>query len=71
MNSNGITSGMGPMTDKLLNGVLDAISKENVSQRFTQIVNDKMQPYIYTGMSMYAVIIILLCVIIYMLHAKN
>jgi len=70
-NLNEFTSGMGPMTDRLLNGILDAISKENFSQRFTQIVNDRVQPYVYMGMFMYAVIVMLLLVIIYLLYVDK
>jgi len=70
-NLNEFTSGMGPMTDRLLNGILDAISKENFSQRFTQIVNDRVQPYVYMGMVMYAVIVMLLLVIIYLLYVDK
>uniref|UniRef100_A0A6C0C9B4 Uncharacterized protein n=1 Tax=viral metagenome TaxID=1070528 RepID=A0A6C0C9B4_9ZZZZ len=71
MNPNEFKSGMGPMTDRLLNGILDVISKENFSQRFTQIVNDRVQPYVHIGMFMYAVVIVLLLVIIYLLYDKK
>ena len=56
MNPNEFKSGMGPMTDRLLNGILDVISKENFSQRFTQIVNDRVQPYVHIGMFMYCLL---------------
>ena len=68
-------TGAGPITDKLLAAVLERLTsnefREILSGKIvdpvTEIINEKIQPYIYVGMVMYFVLILLFCIIIIML----
>lgn len=76
---NKIETGLGPTTDRLISNVLDNISKSNFGESIankiiepvTKIVNQKIRPYVYTCMALYAVIVFLLIVIILLLVKKN
>ena len=72
-------SGLGPITDKILNGMFDAITnrdfKDKISDKLinplTQIVNDKIKPYVCMGVFLYSIVFIMLLIIIYLLYTKN
>lgn len=74
-----VVTGIGPVTDRILNGVLDKLSsrefKEKLNDKLidplTQIVNEKMQPYIYASLALYSIVIILLLIIIYFVVIKK
>jgi len=65
-------SGIGPITDKIINGVFDVITNKDFNEKIsnklvtplTQIVNDKIKPYIYISGFLYLIIITLLLIII-------
>lgn len=63
-----IQTGIGPMTDGIINYVLDKCKSDSVKQKFfdniAETVNQKIQPYIYLGMAMYIIVIILLLLIL-------
>lgn len=73
------STGIGPRVDKFLNGIIDKIStdefRENLSNKIvgpiTDIVNQKIKPYIYIGIGLYVILLVLLLIIIYMLYKKN
>lgn len=68
-------SGFGPITDRILNNIYNFLTnkefQDKVSDKLvnplTQIINDKMRPYIYMSIVLYGIIIVLLITIIYML----
>lgn len=74
-----ITTGMGPMTDKMINDLLNNcnnnIVKDLISNKLidpiTEIINRKTQPYIHFGIGLYVTVIILLCIIIYLQIVKK
>lgn len=76
---NRIETGMGPMTDKLINELIDGFAIDNyqdkINDKFvdpiTKIINQRIQPYIYASGILYIVIIMLLLIIIYMLNKKR
>lgn len=72
-------TGIGPMTDKILNSIIDKLSADNLKEKLTdkvvypltEIVNEKIRPYIYISLILYLVIIILLIAIIYLLARRK
>lgn len=72
-------TGIGPITDKILNSILDRLTTDNFKERLTDkivdpvttIINQKIKPYIYTSMALYAILVILLVIIIYLLVTKR
>jgi len=72
-------TGMGPMTDSILNLILEKISTTNFREKLTdnimcpisQMVNQRIRPYVYISVVLYCIIIILLLAIIYLLLKKN
>jgi hypothetical protein len=72
-------TGIGPMTDKILNNIIDKFNtvtvREKITDKFldpvTDIINQKIQPYIYIGLGLYSIIIILLLIIIYFIMFKK
>jgi hypothetical protein len=78
-NSGKIETGMGPITDKIINEFINGISIDNYESRIndkvldpiTKLINKKMQPYMYLSGGLYIVIILLLLIIIYMLFTKK
>lgn len=72
-------TGIGPMTDRILNSVLDRVTSGNFKEKLTDkivdpvmlSINNKIRPYVYTGIILYAILVILLIVIIYLLVKKN
>lgn len=76
---NRLHTGIGPMTDKILNSILDRVNTDSFREKLsdkivdpvTQIINDKIRPYVYVSLTMYAIIVILLIIIIYMLYKKK
>lgn len=73
------STGIGPMTDQILNTMLDRLTTDNFREKLTQkivdpvteIINKKIQPYIYVSAVLYVIVIILLIVIIYLIQRKN
>jgi len=74
-----ITTGLGPMTDKFLNNVFSQLDTEKLKTKLTDnfvdsmtdVVNQKIQPYVYVGIALYSVVIMLLCIIIYLVIIKK
>jgi len=72
-------TGLGPVTDKLLNTIFEKITtkdfKEKIAEKIvdpvTEIINEKIQPYVYISMGLYIILIILLLVIIYLLLVRK
>jgi len=72
-------SGIGPITDNILNDIFNKITSNNfgerilakVSKPLMTAINQKIQPYIYWSIAMYLLIIVLLIVIIYLLVKRN
>jgi len=70
-----VESGFGPITDRILNNFYNFLTnkefQDKVSNKLvnplTQIINDKMKPYMYISIVLYGIIIVLLITIIYML----
>jgi hypothetical protein len=79
-NQNKLKTGMGPVTDRIVNELIDGFAiddyRDKINNKFvdpiTEIINRRVQPYVYLSGGLYIVIIILLCVIIYiLLHKKK
>ena len=74
-----LQTGFGPMTDKVLNSVLESMSSSTFKEQLThriidpsaKIIKDKMRPYINIGIGMYLFLVFLLIVIIYLLIRKQ
>src|SRR5271170_835538 len=74
-----ITTGFGPMTDNLLTDMLNKLDTDKIKNKLTanfvdsvtDILNQKMQPYMYVAIALYSIIIMLLCVIIYLVIIKK
>lgn len=74
-----VATGIGPMTDRILNSFVDKLSSDNFKEKIyekiiepvTQIVTERAKPYIYTGIALYVVVVVLLLIIIYMLTKKK
>jgi hypothetical protein len=72
-------TGMGPITDRILNELINGISIDTYESRIndklvdpiTRIINKRVQPYMYLSAGLYIIIIILLLVIIYMLFSQR
>lgn len=70
-----IETGVGPMTDNIVNSIVDKVNsdafKKNVSSKvlvpLSQAVSDKVRPYLYWMAFLYAILLVLLIVIIVML----
>jgi uncharacterized membrane protein YukC len=70
-----IKTGVGPITDKFINDILNkCVTKETKQQLYSNViepyiieVNTKMKKYMYIGLGMYGAIILLLIYIIYIL----
>jgi len=68
-------SGFGPFTDRILNKIFDVVTNKDFQEKIsdklvtplTQIMNEKIKPYIYLSIILYGIIIVLLFIIIYML----
>ena len=73
------STGIGPMTDRVLNTLLDRVSsgdfKEKLTDKIvdpiTHIINEKVKPYIYVSVIMYFIVILLLIFIIYLIVRKH
>jgi hypothetical protein len=73
------STGIGPMTDRLLNTVFEKLSSDNFRQNLedkiidpiTDVVSKKMRPYIYTSIVLYIILLILLIAIIVLLIRKK
>lgn len=74
-NNFNLETGIGPMTDNILNTILDRVTTGDFKERLTDkivspvtnIINKKIQPYIYLAAGSYVLLLILLLIIIYML----
>lgn len=71
-------TGIGPTTDKILNTLIDRFTsgdfREKLTDRIvdpiTNMINDKIRPYIYVCIGLYFIVILLLIVIIWLLIKK-
>ena len=74
-----IVTGLGPITVKVVNDLVVKMSngglKEKLISKYidpvTEIINVKIQPYIYVGLGLYMIVIILFLVVIYLLLIKK
>lgn len=72
-------TGIGPMTDRLLNSAVDRLTSGDFRERLMDkivdptfsLINRKIQPYVYVSLIMYLFIIILLAFIIYLLFSNR
>ena len=75
MEKKNIKTGIGPITDQLINNIIDKLNKESLREKLNYGViyplidetSNKLKPYFYIGIGMYIFIIILLLVIIKLL----
>lgn len=78
-NLQSVRTGIGPMTDRIINELIDKIDindyKEKIYEKIvdplTSMINKRIQPYIYFSAGLYILIIILLLIIIYILLNKK
>lgn len=74
-----LQTGIGPMTDKFLNSILEKINSDAFRKRvgdaiigpFSDTIDKKVKPYICTMFSIYGVVILLLLIIIYLLMIRR
>lgn len=72
-------TGIGPITDKFLNSILEKINSDTFRKKvgdaiigpFSDTINKKVKPYICTMISIYGVVILLLLIIIYLLMVRR
>ena len=72
-------TGIGPMTDKILNSILDRLTSDSFKEKLTdkivdpvtEIINRKIKPYVYTSIGLYSIVILLLLIIIYLLIVRK
>lgn len=70
-----IQTGIGPMTDNFINGVLNRVAEDDVKTALgdallepaTDILHSMLQPYVYAAVIMFIIIVCLLIWIIYLL----
>lgn len=68
-------TGIGPLIDKILNTILNKLNTENFKGKLvdkivdpiTGIIIQKIRPYIYAGIILYLILVVLLVFIIYLL----
>lgn len=76
---NRFETGIGPMTDRVLNMIVDRLTSGNFKEILTDkivdpittVVNDKIRPYIYISIILYLILVGLLLVIIYLQVKKK
>lgn len=74
-----VETGIGPLVDKVLNTILDRITSDNFREQLTNkiidpvtnVVNEKIKPYLYISIILYLVLVVLLTIIIYLLVKKK
>lgn len=74
-----LETGIGPVTDKILNSVLASLQSDDLKKKISNIVIDpvtdvivlKMKPYMYAVIGLYIFIILLLFIVIYLLIRKR
>jgi membrane-associated protease RseP (regulator of RpoE activity) len=77
--NNKFHTGIGPVTDRLLNNIIERLSshdfKEILTDKIvdpvTEVINKKIQPYVHISIALYSILVILLVIIIYLLLKKN
>ena len=71
-----LETGIGPTVDRILNSLLERITSDNFKEKLahrvidpvTEIVSEKVKPYMYAVVILYAIVILLLLIIIYLLR---
>jgi hypothetical protein len=74
-----LSTGIGPMTDKIINNILDHVNNAEFRNKLNNklvdpifgLINSKLRPYIYASLLLYLVILILLIIIIIMIYRKK
>jgi hypothetical protein len=74
-----IETGVGPMTDQILNTLVEKINSDmfkstitsKILDPLTASVNEKIKPYVQISMGLYGVVVILMIIIIYLLVTKK
>lgn len=77
-NSHFFTTGIGPMTDNILNNILERITSDSFKEQLSNkivgpvisLINSKIKPYVYLSIGLYMIIIILLIIIIFLVRRK-
>jgi hypothetical protein len=77
--NNNIKTGIGPITDNLINDCLKKLSSCEIKDKIVKnlldpLFNDisgKLQPYLYLISALYAIILILIVIIIYLIITKK
>lgn len=78
-NNFNVESGIGPMTDNILNTILDRVTSGDFKEQLTNkivspvidIINKKIKPYLYVGIALYLLIILLLLIIVFLVIKKK
>lgn len=60
-------TGLGPMTDRILNQVATTLSSDKVLEPLTSAAKKRVMPYVKIMGIMYIILIVLLLIIIYLL----
>lgn len=79
MSSRGFETGIGPMTDNVLNTIINKVSSDQFKATVTdRLVNpvmkeisQKAKPYVHYAIFFYVILLVLLIVIIFMLFRLN
>jgi hypothetical protein len=77
--TNTIQTGLGPVTDKIISDLLDKFTIEKYQDRIndgfidplTQLVNQRLKPYVYFGGVLYIINVGLLLLVIYLLLSRK
>ena len=72
-------TGIGPVTDNILNTILDRLSSDGFKEKLTDkivdpvttMINKKIKPYVKISIGLYSIVIVLLCIIIYLIMSKK
>ena len=65
-----IETGIGPLTDSVLNSIVMKIKTGILQEPFSELINGKIKPYIYICSGLYIIIVVLLIVIMYLVVKK-
>lgn len=79
MEENTFSTGIGPITDKVLNNIVDRLATDNFRDKLTDkfvapitnIAKEKAKPYIHGIIGLHLIIIILLFYLIYLTKIKK
>jgi len=72
-------TGIGPVTDNILNAILDRFTTaqfqgkllNKIVSPLTNVINEKIKPYVYISIGLYVFIVLLLFIIIFLVVRKK